>query len=132
MAETLKLELVSPEKLLMSKDVSAVKVPGDEGDYVVLPEHAPFMTTMRPGIVVITSDEGEQSFFVKGGFADAGPSSLTIHAEFAADCDALQGDELAKELKDANEALDKATKSAQSDAAIRHANELVGCLTQLS
>jgi len=128
MADTLKLELVSPEKLLMSKDVSSVKVPGDEGDYVVLPEHAPFMTTMRPGVVEIKSDEGEQRFFVKGGFADAGPSSLTILAEVATDCAQLTGDLLASELKTANEAVE----AAETDHAKRHANELVSCLSQLN
>lgn len=128
MAETLKLELVSPERLLMSQDVSSVRVPGDEGDFVVLPQHAPFMSTMRPGIVVIESSGGEQRFFIKGGFADAGPESLTILAEFAVDCANLKGDELAVELAGANKALE----SAEGDAAIRHANEMVSCLTELS
>lgn len=61
-----------------------VTVPGSEGDMGVLANHAPVMTSLRPGIVTATMNEGgEQSFFVRGGFADITPTSLTVLAEFA-------------------------------------------------
>ncbi len=128
MAETFKFELVSPERLLVSDDVKSVRVPGNEGDFMVLPDHAPFMTTLRPGVVVIDGEAGETSFFVKAGFADVGPSGLTLLAEFAADCADLKGDTLAAELKEAEASLE----TAQSDEGKRHASELVSCLSDLS
>ena len=127
MAESFKFELVSPERLLMSADVESVRVPGDEGDFVVLSNHAPFMSTLRPGFVVIDGADGETSFFVKGGFADVGPTSLTVLAEFALDGNELKGDVLAAE----REAAEAAVEAAESDAAKRHANECVSCLAEL-
>ena len=128
MAETFKFELVSPERLLMSGDVESVRVPGDEGDFMVLSNHAPFMSTLRPGFVVIDSADGEKSFFVKGGFADVGPTSLTVLAEFAIDGEELKGDVLASE----KQAAEAAVEAAEGDAAKRHANECVSCLAELS
>lgn len=84
MADSLKFELVSPEKLLLSADAEIVSVPGTEGDMGVLVNHAPVMTSLRPGMVTAKLTDGsEQSFFVRGGFADVTPSSLTVLAEFA-------------------------------------------------
>ncbi len=53
MAETFKFELVSPERLLMSADVEQVVVPGSEGDFTMLPRHAPLLTALRPGLLEI-------------------------------------------------------------------------------
>ncbi len=64
MAETFHFELVSPESLLLSADVEQVVVPGSEGQFTVLPRHAPFMSTLKPGAVEITSGGQTQSFFV--------------------------------------------------------------------
>lgn len=127
MAETFKLELVSPERLLMSADVTSVKIPGSEGDFVVLADHAPFMTTLRPGVMVIDGPDGETKFFVKAGFADVNPNGLTLLAEFAANCNEFKGDAVAKELKAAEAALE----TVEGDEAKRRANELVSCLTEL-
>ena len=124
MADTFKFELVSPERLLVSQDVKSVRVPGDEGDYLVLPNHSPFMSTLRPGILVVDSEDGEKSYFVKGGFAETGPESLTILAELA-----LTVDEMSAEDKAAQIAEAKATaEDTKDDHIIRHCNETVACL----
>ena len=128
MADTLNFELVSPERLLMSGDVSSVKVPGSEWDFVVLPDHAPFMTTLRPGIIEIDSADGEQKFFVNGGFADVSPNGLILLAEFAADCATFKGEAVADELKKAEAHLETVT----GDEAKRQANMLVACLNDLA
>ena len=127
MAETFKFELVSPARLLISQDVKSVRVPGDEGDFVVMAEHAPFMTTMRPGIVVIDTGDEEKRFFVKSGFADVGPSGLTVLAEFSTDCSEMTSEEVASELGAAKEAFD----TAETNEAKRHAHQLVSCLEEL-
>ena len=66
--ETIKFELVSPERLLMSRDVDMVVVPGEEGDFGVLPGHALFLTLVRPGLIdIYKGDEVSDQIFVAGG-----------------------------------------------------------------
>ncbi len=77
-------ELVSPEKLVFSGDVEAVVVPGTEGEFTVLKDHAPLISTMKPGIVVIDEIPARKlRLFVPGGFAEVAPSGLTILADKA-------------------------------------------------
>jgi F-type H+-transporting ATPase subunit epsilon len=83
MAETLHFSLVSPERELFSGAVSQVDAPGSEGEFGVLPKHAPFMTTLKPGVVRIYEDGQVTAVFVRGGFADVTPQGLTILAEEA-------------------------------------------------
>ena len=84
MAENFTFELVSPEKLLLSDEAEMVTIPGSEGDMGVLARHAAVMTSLRPGLVGVTMGDGSQSaYFVRGGFADITPTSVTILAEFA-------------------------------------------------
>jgi F-type H+-transporting ATPase subunit epsilon len=95
MAETLRFALVSPERELYSGDVDQVDAPGVEGEFGVLPRHAPFMTTLKSGVVRIHEAGRITPVFVRGGFADVTPAGLTILAEEAvriADVDAVQLD----------------------------------------
>ena len=86
MAEGTKLEIVSPEKLLLSETVKSVTVPGADGYFTVLGDHAPFMTTMKPGFVTVVDNGGiSHVYYVRGGFADVSPEGLTILAEEAQD-----------------------------------------------
>jgi F-type H+-transporting ATPase subunit epsilon len=79
MADTLKLELVSPERLLVSEQVEMVLVPGAEGVFGVLPLHAPTLSTLRPGFVdVYQNGAVTERFFVTGGFAEVTPESCTV------------------------------------------------------
>jgi len=82
MADTMQFDLVSPERRLASMQVRAVQIPGTEGDLTAMPGHMPLITTLRPGILTVTSDEGEQQFVVTGGFAEVG-TGLTVLAENA-------------------------------------------------
>jgi F-type H+-transporting ATPase subunit epsilon len=97
-------ELVSPEKLVFSGDVEAVVVPGTEGEFTVLKHHAPLISTMKPGIVVIDETPAKKlRLFVRGGFAEVAPSSLTILAEKTiplADLDAAGLDAELKNFED--------------------------------
>lgn len=76
-------ELVSPEKLLFSGEVEQVDVPGAEGDFGVLAQHAPMVTTLRPGILTVHGVGGEQKIVVLGGFAEVSADGLTVLAEVA-------------------------------------------------
>jgi F-type H+-transporting ATPase subunit epsilon len=80
---TFHFDLVSPEKLLFSGDVDQVDVPGAEGDFGVLAGHAPYVTTLRPGILTVHGASGEQKIVVLGGFAEVSAEGLTVLADVA-------------------------------------------------
>lgn len=84
MADTLQFELVSPEKLLLSQPVGMVVVPGTEGNFGVLPGHALFISTVRPGIIDVYDDKTvTERIFVSGGFAEVTPERCTVLADEA-------------------------------------------------
>src|SRR5512136_2590687 len=76
-------ELVSPEKLLFSGEVVQVDVPGAEGDFGVLAQHVPMVTTLRPGILTVHGAGGAQKIVVLGGFAEVSAEGLTVLADVA-------------------------------------------------
>ena len=120
MADTFKFELVSPERLLVSADVAEVLVPGSEGDFTVLPRHAPVIAMLRPGILRIPGMDGRLAeIYVRGGLADVGPESLTVLAEQAvplADVDrALIAQEIEGAEAELAEAQDEDTRRMAVD-----------------
>jgi F-type H+-transporting ATPase subunit epsilon len=127
MADTLNFSLVSPTRELFSGAVKQVDAPGVEGEFGVLPSHAPFMTVLKPGIVRIHEDSGVTPVFVRGGFADVTPAGLTILAEEAVrlsdvDVGALDS-EIARTRSDANDPGDDVRRT--------RASERLGYLEQL-
>ncbi len=89
----------------MSADVDQVDIRGTEGWIGVLPNHAPLMTALAPGMLRIVNGGEETRFFVRGGFAEMSPAGLTVLAEEATPADALDADEIARRIKDAEEDL---------------------------
>lgn len=83
MADKLHFELVSPAKLLKSADVEMVVVPGTEGDFGVLPLHAPVVSTLCTGIIEVHDGGEVEKLLVAGGFAEVNADGLTILAELA-------------------------------------------------
>lgn len=79
----LSFSLVAPEKLVFAGEVDQVDAPGTEGDFGVLYGHAPFMTTLREGVVTVHDGGRARRFRIEGGFADVTASGLTILAEHA-------------------------------------------------
>jgi F-type H+-transporting ATPase subunit epsilon len=126
---TFKFELVSPERLLMSQDVEQVVVPGSEGDFGVLAGHAPFVSTLRPGIItVMPGSGGKQSrIFVYSGIAEVDPENLTVLAQRAVDIETLNQSEISQQIKDAEEDL----ADAKDDAHRLRAQETVDRLREL-
>jgi F-type H+-transporting ATPase subunit epsilon len=106
MAEPLKFDLVSPERLLVSEEVESVVVPGGEGYFTVLARHAPLMSTLKPGRLEVKELSGSvRKFFVRGGFADVNPSGLTILADQVIPLEDLDAAALAQEVQNAEEDL---------------------------
>ena len=102
------LEIVSPEKLLLSRDVDMVVIPASEGDMGVLEGHAPMMVTLRGGIVSLYSgDQVTDSLFVAGGFAEVTPERCTVLAGEAMPVNEIERSEAEKRVRDAEEAMDQ-------------------------
>ena len=117
MADPFQFDLVAPERLLMSEAVQQVVVPGADGYFTVLKGHAPFMSSIKPGIIDITRGDGEVlRIFVRSGFADVGVNGLTILAEQAVPLAEVDTAKLAQDVTDAEEdvadAKEPATKAA--------------------
>ena len=111
-------ELVSPERLVVSMPVDMVVVPGGEGDFGVLPGHAPLISTVRPGVIEIYEGrEVSDRIFVAGGFAEVTNERCTVLAEAAmrvADIDVGRAE---TDLRDAESALaDADDDGARADA----------------
>jgi F-type H+-transporting ATPase subunit epsilon len=100
------LEIVSPEKLLLSRDVDMVVIPAFEGDMGVLPEHAPMMVILRGGVVSLyEGDRVTDTLFVAGGFAEITSEGCTVLAAEAMPVNELERDKAEKRIRDAEEAM---------------------------
>ena len=84
MAEKLRFELVSPERLLLSEEVRMVVIPGAEGNFGALPRHAPFLSMIRPGVIEVYAEKQvSERLFVAGGYAEVTPVRCTVLADAA-------------------------------------------------
>ena len=120
MAETIDFELVSPERVLLSAPVEMAVVPGVEGDFGVLPRHAPMVSTLRPGVISIWHGGAvERRIFVAGGFAEVVPERCTVLAEEAIALDEADAGMAEARIARARGALEDATGDAERRAAER-------------
>src|SRR6266849_7749077 len=102
MADKVQFELVSPEKLLLSEAVAMVVVPGSEGNFGVMPGHSLLISTVRPGIIDVYSDEPTQiseRIFVSGGFAEVTPERCTVLADEAMPLSSLDRGQIEESVK---------------------------------
>ncbi|HME29572.1 MAG TPA: F0F1 ATP synthase subunit epsilon [Pseudolabrys sp.] len=108
-------ELVSPEKLLFSGDVAQVDVPGVEGDFGVLAEHAPMVTTLRPGILTVHAAGGEQKIVVFGGFAEVSKDGLTVLADVAEAVEDIDREMIAARIDELESRIAKTESGSELD-----------------
>ena len=118
MADRIEFELVSPERLLLSQPVSMVVVPGGEGDFGVLPGHAPMISTIRAGVIA-TYEDGrvDRRIFVAGGFAEVTPERCAVLAEEAAPLDSIDAAQAEARVAAAGEAVEAARADEERAAA---------------
>ncbi len=114
MAESFNFELVSPERLLISGSVSEVVIPATEGEMTVMANHAPTMTTIKPGVVTVKFSDGKTDrFVVFGGFADILPTGCTLLAESAVHVDEFNREEVTRRIEAARAELATAANDEQ-------------------
>jgi len=115
---TLHFELVSPERLVFSGEVEQVDVPGMEGDFGVLAGHAPYVSTLRPGILTVHAVGGEQKIVVLGGFAEVSAQGLTVLAELAESVEDIDRAMIAKRIGEMEERAAKLEPGNELDRLI--------------
>ena len=114
----LAFELASPEALLVSTRADMVVVPGAEGDFGVLPGHAPFISEVRPGVIdVYQGDVIDERIFVAGGFAEVNTKGCTVLSSEAYPLDELDKGDVAERKRDAEEVLADADNDDERTAA---------------
>ena len=106
MNNKINFDFVSPEASIVSSEVEMVLIPGIDGDAGILPNHSPFMTTLRQGIVEVTFEEGNvKKYLVEGGFADITQDKMTILAENSLNLSDSDSNTLKNEIEIINEKL---------------------------
>ena len=106
MNNKINFDFVSPEASIVSSEVEMVLIPGIDGDAGILPNHSPFMTTLRQGIVEVTFEEGNvKKYLVEGGFADITQDKMTILAENSLNLSDSDINTLKNEIEIINEKL---------------------------
>ncbi|WP_449411173.1 F0F1 ATP synthase subunit epsilon [Methylobacterium komagatae] len=97
---TFHFDFVGPERTLYSGEVNAVQLPGIEGEMTVMAGHAPVVTSLRVGVIVVTESAGAgKRIYVRGGFADIGPNGVTVLAERAAPIEELNAASLDRDIE---------------------------------
>ncbi len=109
---TISFDLVSPENLVFSEEVGMIIVPGKDGDFGVLPGHSKLMSSLRPGRIMIYSEDKNllKSFFVSGGFAEVNPEKCIILGESVDDMSVLDKSIIQNSIQDLEKLDDSKSK----------------------
>ncbi|WP_368184867.1 F0F1 ATP synthase subunit epsilon [Aestuariibius sp. HNIBRBA575] len=125
MAENLQFDLVSPEARLAQIEATEVQIPGADGDMTAMADHAPTITTLRPGVLKVTHAGGVDEFVVSGGFAEITAGAVSVLAEKALAKAEVSQDVFDRLIGAAKDALTKAQEGAGEPGAADDAAKLV-------
>jgi len=121
---TFHFELVSPEKLVFSGEVNQVDVPGEEGEFGVFAGHAPYIATLKPGVLTIYGDGAPKAIVVRGGFAEVNPEGLIVLAEQAIPAEGLDPAVITQAITDTEEDVADAKDDVTRDKARERLEQL--------
>lgn len=130
MADTMTFDLVSPERKLASVEATSVNIPGMEGDLTAMPNHAAFLTTLRPGVVKVNNGNDVTEYVVTGGFAEVSAEGTSVLAEQAMPLSEATAEVLGGVLSAAEATLETAAEDAKTAAAQR-VNDVKTLMAQL-
>lgn len=116
MADTLQFDLVSPERRLASMTATEVQIPGTDGDLTAMAQHAPMITTLRPGILKVVGPEGTQEYAVTGGFAEVTAEATSVLAEQAMPAAEMTADVMDGLIAEVTAAAEEAADDAKDRA----------------
>ncbi len=122
MADTMQVELVSPDRLLASVEAEKVMLPGADGDFTAMPGHVPVVTSLSPGAIVIVNGSEETEYLIAGGFAEVSGAGISVLAEFASLRSEATPEMFASSLEAAEKSLDGLEKDELAEATRRYGN----------
>ena len=131
MADTMQFDLVSPERSLASLQVSAVQIPGAEGDMTAMPNHAPTLATLRPGVLRVEGPNGTSEYVVTGGFAEIGSDALSVLAEKAIPMDEMTRAHLDELIEEARAMYKTAQEDTSAHGLVEDAAKLLADMEAL-
>ena len=118
MSDKVQFEVVIPARLLLQTEADMVVVPGGDGDFGVLPGHAPLMSTVRPGTIAVYEDDKiVDRIFVAGGFAEVTDERCAVLAEEAIKVSDLSSEDAASRLQAATQSLEAAEEGSNAHKA---------------
>ncbi|MCR9126661.1 MAG: F0F1 ATP synthase subunit epsilon [Rhodobacteraceae bacterium] len=115
MADTIQFDLVSPERSLASHAVKSVSIPGADGDMTAMPDHAPVITTLRPGLLKAEANDGVTEYVVSGGFAEISPEGISVLAERAIPRSTITQADMDSLMAEAQSRYDQAKANFQNE-----------------
>jgi F-type H+-transporting ATPase subunit epsilon len=115
MANALQFDLVSPERRLAQLEATEVQIPGADGDMTAMADHAPTITTLRPGILTVTHSGGSDDYVVSGGFAEITPGGVTVLAEKALPRGEMTQEVYERLVEEAQSAYDKTKETFKNE-----------------
>jgi F-type H+-transporting ATPase subunit epsilon len=128
---TFHFDLVSPEKLAFSGEVDQVDIPGAEGDFGVLANHAPVVAAVRPGILTVITGNSKQKIIVLGGLAEVSEKGLTVLADTATSIEELDRAKFAATIEDMEAKL-KEKEGSELDHAIERLDHFKSIQNELN
>ena len=125
MADTIQFDLVSPERRLASYEITSVVIPGADGDLTAMPNHAPQITSLRPGVLKIEGPNGAEEYIVKGGFAEIAADSVSVLAEESLPRSEMTQEALDRMIEEAARQHRKAQERQEHTTAVDDARKLL-------
>ncbi|MEL6884450.1 MAG: F0F1 ATP synthase subunit epsilon [Pseudomonadota bacterium] len=114
----MQFDLVSPERSLASMDATSVQIPGADGDMTVMADHAPTITTLRPGVLRVDAGSDTHEYVVTGGFAEIGAQGVSVLAERAVAKGDMTQDQMDAMFDEVQENYTRAKDAADGDTSI--------------
>ena len=130
--DKLSLDIVTPTEHLVYKRVDEVNIPGSEGDFGVLLDHTPFLTTLRPGVLTYRIGKESHCLAVGAGFAEVIPRRVIVLAQTAETSDSISEQRAKDAQQRARERLEKASKGAENIDVRRAEMALARAIARLS
>jgi len=127
---TIQFDLVSPERKLASLEATEVNIPGSEGDFTAMADHAPLLTTLRPGVVKVKAGNDVTEYVVTGGFVEISGTAAAVLAEHALPKSEVTA-EIVNELVAAAEAAATGTTGSEKDVAEKNIADTKALLEQI-
>ena len=116
MSSKLNFDFVSPMSSIFSGEVDSILIPAKEGDAEILPQHAPFMTALRVGVVEIKLTDSENlKFLIDGGFADIALDQVTLLAERSFDLVKSSKEDFDKIINDVAKDIEKSEDDREKE-----------------